>query len=52
VDEWRFDAQDLGECGVPDLELLVGRLARPEQALQLVSGQPQGARGARAGMAL
>ena len=34
-----LDAQDLGERRAPDLELLLGRLARAEHALELVPGR-------------
>ena len=40
----RFDAQDLGQRGAADLELLLGRLARAQHALELVPGPAQRAR--------
>ena len=40
----RFDAQDLGQRRAADLELLLGRLARAQDALELVPGPAQRAR--------
>jgi hypothetical protein len=39
-----FDTEDLGQRRAPDLELLLGRLARAQDALELVPGAAQRAR--------
>src|SRR3954471_8851400 len=48
----RLDAQDLSERGAADLELVLVRLARPHEALDLEAGPANGARGPGLGVAL